>query len=108
MDPDPEYKIRIFFGRVDRPKDKARAKKLHGYLSMVVKDFEMISPVPKFAMIEDQYGQIQVKMNERMMMYLLYRFTDFEEDEVLATVGDGPPDWFMHALGGTSDSYRHH
>lgn len=90
----PEYPVRIHFGRMDTPDQEARAKRLHGYLSDLVKHWDFIRPAAKFKMIQDQYGQVQVLMDDRMLTYILMRFAEYEPDEVIIPEGQ-PPEWFM-------------
>lgn len=94
-----DMNIDVIHGRMDTPEEEERLRRLHRQLEIIVNTWSYISPAPDFKITKDRHGQVHVKMNERMLSYLLVRFGEVEAI-VDAIKPEDPPEWFMKLMGG--------
>lgn len=97
--------IDVIHGRMDTPEEEERLKRLHSQLKYVAEETNYLHPAPEFKIIKDQYGQVHVKMNERMLSYILIRFGDKDDIGIEEVNLSEPPPWFMALMG--NEPYEH-
>lgn len=79
---------------------KAEVKRLATQLGRIQKQFEDIAPAMEYRFTLDRYQQIHVKLNERALMYILYRLSEIKTPELKRPQEPDPPQWFMDLLSG--------
>lgn len=97
--------IDIHFGRMDTAEEEARVKRLYHQLEQIRRDWANIQPAPSFKITCDKLGQVHVKLNERLLSYLLIRFGTIDDVGIPDVTSDDPPTWFMALMG--NEPYEH-